>query len=100
VGNGFGEVDPGDIYELNFGMGLALNERTSFSLGYDHSILQKPKVNGVIPPQATSTQIGQLAFGYSYKLSPSTTLNASVTIGVTDQAPDVQLMLRLPVQLF
>jgi hypothetical protein len=100
VGNGFGEVDPGDIYELNFGMGLALNERTSFSLGYDHSILQKPKVNGVIPPQATSTQIGQLAFGYSYKLSPRTTLNASVTIGVTDQAPDVQLMLRLPVQLF
>jgi hypothetical protein len=98
VGNGFGEVEPGNIYEFNFGMGLALNEKASFSLGYDHSILTAPKVNGSVPAQATSTQIGQLALGYSYKLSPRTTLNASLAIGVTDQAPDVQLTLRVPIQ--
>jgi hypothetical protein len=81
-------------------MGLALNERASFSLGYDHSIIDEPKVNGVIPPLALTTQIGQLAFGYSYRLSARTTMNASLAIGVTEDAPDVQLTLRLPMRAF
>ncbi len=100
VGNKFGKVDPGDIFEFNFGMGLALNERASFSLGYDHSIIQKPKQNGVVPPNALTTQIGQLAFGYSYRLSARTTVNTSLAIGVTEDAPDVQLTLRLPMRAF
>jgi hypothetical protein len=100
VGGEFGKVDPGDIFEFNFGMGLALNERASFSLGYDHSILEEPKVNGVVPPLAVSTQIGQLAFGYSYRLSARTTVNASLAIGITEDAPDMQLTLRLPIRAF
>jgi hypothetical protein len=100
VGGRFGKVDPGDIFEFNFGMGLALNERASFSLGYDHSILDEPKVNGVVPPLALTTQIGQLAFGYSYRLSARTTVNASLAIGITEDAPDVQLTLRLPMRAF
>jgi hypothetical protein len=97
---GVGRIDPGDVPEFNFGMGLALNERASFSLGYDHAIIQKAKVNGAVLPLAQTIQIGQLAFGYSYKLSARMTLNASVALGVTGDAPDVQLTLRLPIRTF
>ena len=36
VGGDFGKIDPGDVIGVNFGLGFAINERTSFSLGYDH----------------------------------------------------------------
>ena len=34
--------------------------------------------------------------GYSYKLTPKTNMNLSMGIGVTKDAPDVQLTLRFP----
>jgi hypothetical protein len=100
VGGNFGKIDPGDITQFNFGMGLALNERASFSMAYDHAILQKPKQNGITPPLAQTVQLGQLLFGYSYKLSSRTTLSVSLAVGVTQDAPDVQLTVRLPIRAF
>ena len=34
-----GTVDPGDVVEVNFGMGVAINDRSSFSIAYDHNSL-------------------------------------------------------------
>jgi hypothetical protein len=99
-GAAYGTIDPGDIPEFNFGIGLSLNERASFSVAYDHSILTKPRQNGVTPPLALTTQLGQLLFGYSYRLSPKTTLNLSLAVGVTQDAPNVQLTLRIPIRAF
>jgi hypothetical protein len=99
VGNGFGTIDPGDVISMNFGMGLALNEKASFSLGYDHSIITKLKRNGVVPPETTSAQLGTLLLGYSYRKSPKTTWSLSLGIGVTKDAPDVQLRLRVPISV-
>ncbi|MEO5863203.1 MAG: acetate kinase [Burkholderiales bacterium] len=99
VGNRFGTIDPGDVISVNFGMGLALNEKASFSLGYDHSIITKLKQNGVVPPATTSAQLGTLLLGYSYRRSPKTTWNLSLGIGVTKDAPDVQLRLRVPISV-
>jgi hypothetical protein len=99
VGNGFGTIDPGDVITMNFGMGLALNEKASFSLGYDHSVVTKLKQNGVVPPASTSAQLGTLLLGYSYRKSPKTTWSLSLGIGVTKDAPDVQLRLRVPISV-
>jgi hypothetical protein len=96
VGGGFGEIDPGDIYGFNFGMGLALNEKASFSVGYDHSIVSKLKQDGVVPPASTSSQLGTLLLGYSFRTSLKTTWSLSLGIGATKDAPDVQLRLRVP----
>lgn len=96
IGRPFGEVDPGDSVGFNFGMGLSLNERASLSLGYDHSIFGKTMVNGVAPEGELTTQIGTFLIGYSYKLTPKTNMNLSMGIGVTKDAPDVQLTLRFP----
>ena len=96
IGRKFGTVDPGDAVSFNFGMGLSLNDRASFSIGYDHSVFGKTKVNGAVPAGELTTQLGTLLLGYSYKLSAKTNWNLSLGIGVTKDAPDVQLTWRLP----
>jgi cell division protein FtsL len=93
---GFADVDPGDGVGFNFGMGLALNERASFSIGYEHNIFGKTRVNGQVAAGELTTQLGTLLLGYSYKLKSKANLNLSLGIGVTKDAPDVQLNVRLP----
>lgn len=92
----FGTVDPGDALNFNFGMGLALNEKASFSLGYDHSIIGKDKIDGTVASQAQTRQLGNLMLGFSYRLTEKTSVNLSLGAGLTSEAPDVQLMLRVP----
>lgn len=97
LGRSFENVDPGDAVGFNFGMGLALNEKASFSLGYDHSIFGKTKVNGSVQEGQLTAQLGTFLLGYSYRLSPKTNVNLSLGIGVTSDAPDLQLNFRVPV---
>jgi hypothetical protein len=91
-----GTVDAGDIFGFNFGMGLALNDKSSFSLGYDHSSVGRTKLNGQTVPGSVRTQIGTLLLGYSYRLDDKRTLNVSVGAGLTRDTPDVTLTLRVP----
>jgi hypothetical protein len=94
---GFSEVDAGDTIGFNFGMGFGINEKASFSLGYEHSIILKTKFDGDYAPGAQTTHVGSLLLGGSYRLSNNSNLNLSVSAGVTDESPDVQLTLRVPV---
>lgn len=91
-----GDISPGGVFGFNFGMGLALNERSSFSIGYDHSSVGKTKINGSTGLNAVTTQLGTLLIGYSHRLNKTTSLNVSVGAGVTRDTPDVQLSVRLP----
>jgi len=91
-----GELAPGGVLGFNFGMGLALNEKASVSLGYDHSSVGRMKQNGEVVAGSVRTQLGTLLLGFSYRLSQKTTLNVSVGTGVTRDTPDVALMVRLP----
>jgi len=90
-----GEIDPGDVIGFNFGMGLALNDRSSFSIGYDHSSVGKTKTSGS-STGSVRTELGTLLLGYSHKLSNKNSLNLSVGVGVTDDTPDVTMSLRMP----
>ncbi|KJK00245.1 acetate kinase [Burkholderiaceae bacterium 26] len=93
-----GNVKAGDIIGLNFGMGLALNEKASFSIGYDQSIIAPTKQNGQRVPGSVRTILGTLLVGYSYRLSPKMSLNLSVGAGLTRDTPDLTVTLRLPIQ--
>jgi hypothetical protein len=77
-------------------MGLALNEKASLSLGYDHSVIDRTRQGGVVAPGSVRTQLGTLLVGYSYRLSDKYTLNVSVGAGLTRDTPDVSLSFRLP----
>ncbi len=92
-----GTVAPGGIIGVNFGMGLALNEKASLSLGYDHNSLARTKQNGVPVAGSVRTQLGTLLMGFSYRLSADRTLNVSVGAGLTRDTPDLTLSVRLPI---
>lgn len=91
-----GTIAPGAVLGFNFGMGLALNEKSSFSIGYDHSAVGRTELNGQTVPGSVVTQLGSLLLGYSYRLSPKTSLNLSVGAGLTRDTPDLTLTLRVP----
>jgi len=97
-----GTVDPGDIVRFGFGMGFAFNERTSFSLGYDHSIIRKTtfeRNNDLFAANFDRIQIGSLSFGLSQRLTRSTSLSLTVSVGVTENAPNSEITLKLPISL-
>lgn len=91
-----GDVQAGGVFGFNFGMGLALNDRTSLSIGYDHASVGKTKINGGDALNSVRTQIGTLLLGASHRLSDRTSLNVSVGVGATRDTPDIQLSVRVP----
>jgi hypothetical protein len=94
-----GDVKPGDIAGFNFGMGLGLNEKASFSLGYDHSAIGRTRQNGIVVPGAVRTQLGTLLVGFSYRVNDRRSVNVSVGAGLTRDTPDITLTVRLPTTL-
>lgn len=97
-----GEVDPGDSIRLSVGMALSINQRASFSLGYKHEFIDgtESEINspGAQPFKAETSnlQVGSLLLGVSHRVSPDTSLNVNFEIGATADAPDVTLMVSLP----
>ncbi len=91
-----GDVEPGSVFGVNFGMGLALNDKSSFSMGFDLNSVGRTRQNGV--PLATSvrTQLASLLLGYSYRYSNQTSFSVTVGAGLTRDTPDFSLNLRVP----
>jgi len=98
--DGVGMIDPADAIELNFGMGIGLNENLSFSLGYDHTTLMTSTLNGDRLGNSKTTQVGTLLFGTTYRLSNRTNMNFSLGIGATSASPDVQFTVKVPMNFF
>ncbi|QGZ43368.1 acetate kinase [Pseudoduganella flava] len=94
-----GEVKPGAALGFNFGIGLALNEKASLSLGYDHSSLGRTKQNGITVPGSVRTQLGTLLMGLSYRVNDQRTISVTVGAGLTRDTPDVSLSVRVPLNL-
>lgn len=94
-----GEVEPGHVFGFNVGMGLALNERSSFSMGVDVSSIGRTRINGTTAAGSVRTQLATLLLGYSHRLMDTRTLNLSVGAGLTRDTPDLTLTLRIPFAL-
>jgi hypothetical protein len=91
-----GKIQPGDIWGFNIGMGLSLNEKASVSIGYDQSIVQPTSQEGQTVPGSVRVVLGTLLIGYSYRITPKTTLNFSIGAGLTRDTPDLTLTFRVP----
>jgi hypothetical protein len=96
-GTPIGTFDPGDGVNFNFGMGLAINDRASFSVGYDHTSFAKDKREGEVIPNSQRQQVGSLLFGVAYRVGPRSSMNLTLGIGATEAAPDISIGLRLPI---
>ena len=102
VGNGFGTVKPGGVVDLSFGMGLALNERASFSFGFQLSVVGEASQSGDVDPfkslaQTGKQTLGTARFGLTYAFTRQTALNLTLGIGVTNETPGLELTARVPI---
>jgi len=92
-----GRVDPGDTLGANIGFGFALNPQFSFSLGYKQTYVWPTETEIEETHQrSTRLQIGQFIFGMSVRVAESLVANFGLNVGVTEDAPDVNVSLRLP----
>lgn len=101
-------VKPGDEPSASVGIAVALNPRTSLSLGYAHTWsfgtktelrTADPQSGALGPSQLSKTrdlQLGRLLFGVSYRTSPRTTINWNLEMGATDDATDLRTTIRIP----
>lgn len=90
-----GKINPGDAIGMTFGMGIAVNNRTSFNLGYSHRHFFNTHISGD-KIGGSALDIGQLLLGYAFKYSKRTNYNFSIGIGTTDNAQDINLNFRAP----
>ena len=66
-------------------------------MGYDQSIVGKTKQNGQYVAGSVRITLGTLLVGATYRLSPRTSLNFALGVGVTRDTPDVTFTLRVPI---
>lgn len=95
-GGTIGTINPGNATDLSFGAGFSLNDKTSFDVGYDQMTLWPPTQNGTQIPLTQVLQLGSLVFGYSYNVSRYFFYLLNVEVGVTPDAPNIQVSFRVP----
>ena len=91
-----GTVKVGNIVDVSVGMGLALNDKASFSIGYDQSMVGLTRQNGQKVPGSARSVLGTLLIGGSYRFNEKRTLNFALGIGVTRDTPDATVTVRVP----
>lgn len=92
-------VKPGESFGANAGFGFALNPRFSFSLGYKHTYIAPTKlVISGIQTKSQSLQVGQVTVGWAFQLTPRITITNTYAIGTTRDAPDMQIIFRIPIR--
>lgn len=98
AGNAVGRVDPGDVYSASLGIGVALNDRLSFTLGYTHDHV-RPTITEIagVDQRSDVLEVGAALTGASFKVNDDVSVNVSLATGVTRDAPDAQVSVRVPV---
>lgn len=101
-GNQPGSVNIGNAIQYGAGVAFALNERSSLSTSFTQRLVNSTKLKSstgswqkVIGSQAN---VALLNFGATFSLSERVSLLANVSIGMTADAPDMIVGLRLPVR--
>jgi len=99
-GTRIGRVDPGDSITASFGVGFAVNPRTSLSFGYQHQYVlgTSTEING-LTTESDNFHLGSILFGANYRISDATSVSVNVEAGVTEEAPDVRISVRVPFDL-
>ncbi|WP_107852747.1 transporter [Oceanimonas marisflavi] len=85
----------GNSFFLGMGMGFAVNDRLSFSLGVNHRTVFKSSING--NKVGEMLQIDSLSTGFGLALTERTSLNMNLQAGLTEDAPDVEVSFSLPI---
>jgi hypothetical protein len=96
--DGFGEIDPGDTFEWFVGTNIALSELVSLNLSFVNQITFETEQEGEGTPGSDSND-ARLVLGTSIGLSERMSLVASAGAGLTDDSPDFNFTLSVPISL-
>ena len=92
------KVEPGDDISFSLGFGYALSYNVSMNMQYQHTYRLRTRLhwaNGTTSNLSTSTS-SMFNIGTSWRLSPKRIFHFTLGIGLTNDAPDLALTLRLP----
>jgi hypothetical protein len=87
-------MEPGNTFDLGFGIAYALSYKLALSTQYQHSITLRTMKDGQ-PINGTFLNAGAIRLGGVWAWASNETLELSTTFGVTVDAPDVVIELRL-----
>lgn len=91
-----GNVKMGNEADVSVGMGMALNDKASLSIGYDQTFIGPTYESGRKLPGSTKVWLGSLLIGGSYRFSDQRSLNVTLGVGVTRDTPDATVIVRVP----
>lgn len=94
----FGRVRPGDQLGWNLGALLAVSPETSLNFGFSQQFKGHTRVDGQ-PIAGSDGVAGVVQLGLDQVLSSRALLDVSLGIGLTDDAPDYQLLVSIPIRL-
>jgi hypothetical protein len=93
-----GKVDLGDIFGLQLGLAVALNLETSLSFGWNQRWVQDARVDGS-KVRGVFERPGSLRIGGTYVPAAGRSIDFGVSVGITEDAPDVEARLAFPLRL-
>lgn len=91
----YGDIDPGDSFEYAIGTVIALNEKFSMNVSLNQRFTKDTIQNGM-HLQGTNLNAGSLSIGATYAISDRSSIDISTGIGLTKDANDMTLQLRIP----
>ena len=93
-----GRLSPGDSWGFNLGLAMALNLDTSINFVWEQRFSDKTTLNGA-DIRGSTQYPGNLRIGATYAFTPRVSLDVSVVIGLTRDAPDVQAIVAIPIRV-
>ena len=98
-----GDVSLGSSFTYGLGLAFALNDKTSISMSFSDQLTRSARVRydggNWTTLVGSSANAGTFNLGMTYALSPKTTLVTTIGVGVTPDAPDFTLGVKVPFML-
>lgn len=91
------DYSPGGNIGVSAGMAISLNYQLTLNFGYQQTINLTSKINGNPLPNS-ATNVIMLSIGGTWQFSPKHSLSVTFYQGVTSDAPDFRLGIRIPFQ--
>jgi hypothetical protein len=92
----FGNIKLGNTFEYSIGLILSLQERLSMNFSFNQRVTSKTKQEGVYLPDSSLNSM-TFNIGATYVIPPRMAVDFVVGIGLTEDAPDVSLLVRVPI---
>lgn len=90
-----GKIKPGNSVDLSLGLAYALTDKINVNFGLDQVWTGKSKINDVEVIN-TDAHTASLSVGSKVKLSQKKALDVSAKVGLTNDTPDFQIQLGVP----